>query len=142
MFMKKALVSMLIAAGTIGAVATPLTSVAQVDIQLNFGPPPVRYEAVPVPRRGYVWVPGYWDWRGRRHVWVSGAWVRERSGYAYQPHRWIERDGRWQFERGRWDRARGRDSDRDGIPNRVDRDRDGDGVPNRVDRQPNNPYRR
>ncbi|CAN7147255.1 DUF6600 domain-containing protein [Massilia sp. LjRoot122] len=33
------------------------------------------------------------------------------------------------------DRANARrDSDRDGIPDRVDRDRDGDGVPNRVDR--------
>lgn len=29
---------------------------------------------------------------------------------------------------------RGRDSDRDGIPDRVDRDRDGDGVRNRADR--------
>ncbi|SFB71068.1 thrombospondin type 3 repeat-containing protein [Massilia yuzhufengensis] len=27
-----------------------------------------------------------------------------------------------------------RDSDRDGIPNRIDADRDGDGIPNRVDR--------
>jgi len=36
---------------------------------------------------------------------------------------------------------RGRDRDRDGIPNRYDRDRDGDGVPNRFDRRPNN-YRR
>lgn len=142
MQMKKALVAMLIAAGTIGAVAVPLTSVAAVGIQLNFGPPPARYEAIPAPRRGYVWVPGYWDWQGRHHVWVSGNWVRQRPGYAYQPHRWTERDGRWQLERGRWDRSRGRDSDRDGIPNRVDRDRDGDGVPNRVDRRPDNPYRR
>ncbi|MDO8718323.1 MAG: hypothetical protein Q7K20_04980 [Polaromonas sp.] len=29
---------------------------------------------------------------------------------------------------------RGRDQDRDGVPDRVDRDRDGDGVPNRMDR--------
>lgn len=36
---------------------------------------------------------------------------------------------------------RGRDRDRDGIPNRYDRDRDGDGVPNYHDRRPNN-YRR
>lgn len=32
-----------------------------------------------------------------------------------------------------------RDSDRDGIPDRVDRDRDGDGVRNRSDRRPNDP---
>jgi hypothetical protein len=135
---------------TIGALATPITSVAAVDIQLNFGPPSVRYEVVPAPRRGYVWAPGYWDWRGHHHVWVSGSWVRERPGYAYQPNRWIERDGRWNLERGRWDHARGRDSDHDGIPDRRDptpygvsrsSDRDGDGVPNRFDRQPNNPYR-
>jgi len=32
------------------------------------------------------------------------------------------------------ERSARRDSDRDGIPDRVDRDRDGDGIPNRVDR--------
>jgi hypothetical protein len=35
-----------------------------------------------------------------------------------------------------------RDRDNDGIPNRMDRDRDGDGVPNRHDARPNNPRRR
>jgi hypothetical protein len=35
-----------------------------------------------------------------------------------------------------------RDLDNDGIPNRMDRDRDGDGVPNRQDARPNNPRRR
>ncbi len=129
MTMKRVLLSMLIAAGTIGAVATPVTSVAAVDIQLNFGPPPVRYEAVPAPHRGYVWVPGYWDWQGRHHAWVGGHWARERPGYADQPNRWIERDGRWHLERARWEHARGRD-------------RDHDGVPDRFDRQPNNPNRR
>ncbi len=34
------------------------------------------------------------------------------------------------------DRAARRDSDRDGIPDRIDRDRDGDGIPNRVDTRP------
>ena len=33
------------------------------------------------------------------------------------------------------------DSDRDGVPNRVDSDRDGDGVPNRLDSQPKDPVR-
>ena len=50
MFMKKVLVSALFAAGMIGALAAPLSSVAQVEIQLNFAPPVVRYEAVPAPR--------------------------------------------------------------------------------------------
>lgn len=128
MTMKKTLLSVLIAAGTIGALATPLTSVAGVDVELNFGPPPVRYEFVPEPRYGYAWAPGYWEWRGHRHVWVDGRMIRGREGYAYHPHRWMERDGRWQFERGRWEHARYRDSD-------------GDGVPDRFDRAPYNPYR-
>lgn len=128
MLMKKVLVSALFAAGMIAAVATPLPSVAAVDVYVNIGPPPERFERVPEPRRGYVWSPGYWDWRGNKHVWVRGSSVREREGYSYQPHRWVERDGRWNLERGRWDRARGRDSD-------------GDGVPDRLDRHPNNPNR-
>jgi hypothetical protein len=148
MFMRKMLLSALIAAGTIGGVATPLPSVAaaNVDIQLNFGPPPLRYEAVPAPRSGYVWSPGHWAWDGRGHVWVAGHWVTARPGYAYYAPGWVERDGRWYYRSSRWDR------DGDGIPNRRDPtpngfaprhgDRDGDGVPNRYDSHPDNPYRR
>jgi hypothetical protein len=153
MFTKKVMVSVLFAAGTIGAVVTPLPSMAAVDIQLNFGPPPLRVDPVPVARRGYVWSPGYWDWRGNRHVWVEGFWIAERPGYYYRPHQWVERGGQWYFERGRWDNARGRDSDRDGIPDRRDarpftpdsprgRDSDRDGVPDRRDAAPYDPNRR
>ena len=112
---------------------------------LDVAPPAVRYEVVPAPRHGYVWAPGYWDWRGSRHVWIRGHWVRERPGYVYYAPRWHQDNGRWRFERERWDRgdriARSGDRDRDGIPNRYDRDRDGDGVPNRYDSNPNNPRR-
>lgn len=115
------------------------------DIYVNVAPPAVRYESVPKARAGYVWAPGYWDYRGTRHVWVSGHWVRERPGYVYYAPRWHNDNGRWRFERERWDRgdrvARGGDRDRDGVPNRYDRDRDGDGVPNRYDSNPNNPRR-
>ena len=80
MFMKKVLVSALFAAGMIGAVATPLPSVAAVDIQLNFGPPAARYEVVPASRRGYVWAPGHWQWNANRnrHIWTVGYWERAR----------------------------------------------------------------
>lgn len=121
MIMKKALLSLSIAAGAVVAVATPVTSAAGAGVQLIFAPPPVRYEIVPAPIRGYVWVPGYWDWRGRHQIWVSGSWVREHPGYAYQSNRRIEG--------AHWEHARRRDSDRDGVPDRFDR-------------QPNNPYRR
>ena len=104
MLTKKLLVSLMIAAGTIGAIAAPLPSVAAVGVFVDIAPPPPRVEVVPAPRVGYVWAPGYWDWRGHRHIWVRGHWIRERRGYAYYPHRWVERDGRWALERGRWDR--------------------------------------
>ena len=122
---------------------------ASAEIYVNIAPPAPRHEYVPAPRAGYVWVPGYWDWRGNRHVWVRGHYERERAGYYWHPNRWVEVDGRWVLKRGRWDReryaeygyGRGNDRDRDGIPNRYDRDRDNDGVPNRYDERPNNPYR-
>ena len=41
----------------------------------------------PSARPGYVWSPGYWDWRGHRHVWVNGHWERARHGYVYHDAR-------------------------------------------------------
>ena len=107
-------------------------------MSINVGPPPLRYEAVPAPRHGFIWVPGYWNWQRDRHVWIAGDWVAERPGYIYAQPTWVERGGRWELRHGAW--ARG-DLDHDGIRNRCDRDRDGDGVRNRRDDRPNNPRR-
>jgi hypothetical protein len=122
MTMKKILLAAVVAA-TMGSIAVPAAAAVYVQV----APPAPRSEAVPAPRRGYAWAPGYWDWRGKRHVWVAGHWVKERRGYAYAEPRWVERDGRWTMERRGWQRA--------------SRDRDGDGVPNRFDSRPNNPNR-
>ncbi len=110
---------------SLGAVALPMAANAQVSVYFNSAPPPPRYEAVPAARRGYVWVPGYWNARGDRHVWHRGHWERSRAGYSYIQPNWVQRDDRWQFNRGRWNRG----------------DRDGDGVRNNRDRAPNNPNR-
>lgn len=128
------------AAIAIGSTALPPLALAQVDVNIIIGnpPPPVRWEAVPPPRMGYVWAPGYWGWDGYRHVWVGGNWVRERPGYVYVAPRWVDYGGRWRYEGARWNRHGPRgDLDRDGVPNRYDRDRDGDGRPNWADRNPN-----
>ncbi len=124
MFTKKVVVSALLAVGMVGAVATPLASVAQVDIQLNWGPPTPRYEVIPVPRNGYIGSEGHWQWRGNRHVWIAGNWQAERPGYAWQPQ-WVERKGGrgWDYRASRWGR-------------------DGDGVPDRRDARLNDPTRR
>ena len=101
MLINKVLVSALLAIGT---VAMPLPVMADVDVMLNFGPPPAVVEVVPPPRAGYVWSPGYYNFENDRHVWVRGDWRREREGYAYYSNRWVERDGRWRLEREHWER--------------------------------------
>lgn len=94
-------------------------------VDIRIGPPSPRVEVVPAPRAGYVWAPGYWDWRGNRHYWVAGNWQRARRGYVYSQPTWVQQGEHWRLNRGAW--ARG--------------DRDHDGVPNRVDRHPDNPRR-
>ena len=124
-------------AASLGA-APFAASAAPYGVTIDVAPPAPRHEAVPAPRRGNVWVPGYWNWTGHRHTWVPGTWVRERRGYTYAAPQWMERNGRWELRRGQWGRG---DRDHDGVPNRADRDRDGDGVPNSRDAHPNNPRR-
>jgi YXWGXW repeat-containing protein len=122
--MKKLITGSLVAA-TLG-LSIPAAARTNVDLVVNFGPPPVQYEYVPAPRAGFVWVPGYWDWRHGRYHWVAGHWLRHRAGYAYVPARWVDYGGRWHYSRPVWRSA----------------DRDRDGIPNRYDRFPDNPYRR
>jgi hypothetical protein len=141
---KRKLLLAALAVSSIGVI--PFTASAA-SIIVTEAPPAPRYEVVPAERHGYVWAPGYWDYRHGHYVWTRGHWVREHRGMYWHPHRWEQRDGRWVMEGGRWDRERYvqnrpmGDRDRDGIPNRADRDRDGDGVPNRFDRAPDNPRR-
>jgi YXWGXW repeat-containing protein len=111
-------------AAVLGSISIPAAARTNVDLYVNIAPPAPRYEVVPAPRIGFVWVPGYWDWRGHRHVWIVGHYARHRPGYYYAPARYVEHEGRWRYYAPGW---------RPG-------DRDGDGVPNRFDRAPDNPY--
>lgn len=111
----------------LGGIALPMAANAQAGVYFNTALPPARSQVAPAARRGYIWVPGYWNARGNRHVWHSGHWERSRPGYNYVQPNWVERDNRWQFNRGRW--------------NRGQRDRDGNGVRNIRDRAPSNPNR-
>ncbi|GAA0409173.1 YXWGXW repeat-containing protein [Massilia aurea] len=104
-------------------------------IIIKKAPPALRREAVPNARRGFDWVPGYWNWNGRRHDWVGGHWEKVRPGYAYQRAQWRQDRNGWHLDRGGWrQEVRGRDNGPRG-------DRDRDGVPNRHDNRPNNPNR-
>ena len=121
MFSKLKTLTLLAAASA----AISVSAVAAPYVEVHVGPPPVRYEAVPAPRAGYVWAAGYWDYRSHRHVWVNGHWEQARHGYVYHEPRWEQVNGRWRLHHGTW--ARG--------------DRDHDGVPNAVDAHPDNPRR-
>ena len=132
------------------AAFTPVQAQAQNRTEIivvQKAPPALRAERIPAARRGFEWVPGYWDWNGRRYTWVAGHHERVRPGYVYARPEWRRDRGGWVMVRGGWqhgdrvDRNNGRDRDRDGVPNRYDRDRDNDGVPNRADARPNNANR-
>lgn len=125
MLIGKVTAAVLLAAASAGFSADAL---ARPDIDIRVGPPPPRVEVVPAARRGYLWTPGYWGWRGNRHYWVNGNYVRERRGYVYSHPAWVQDGEHWRFNRGAWARGGG--------------DRDRDGVPNRFDRHPDNPNRR
>ena len=66
-------------------------------------PPPARVEVYGyAPGPGYVWIDGFWDWRGR-YVWVPGYWGRRphphavwERGHGYYDH------GRYYYRRGHW----------------------------------------
>ena len=119
--MRKLILGSIVAAA-LGSAALPAAARTNVDFYVNIAPPPVYAEALPAPRAGFVWVPGFWDWRYNRQHWVAGDWVPARPGPYYAPARWHYRDGRYYHRPAGW------------------RDYDGDGVPNRYDRAPSNPY--
>lgn len=100
------------AALTLGAAALmPLTSTAQTGarIYITSEPPAPRYEAIPAPRNGYVWAPGYWNWDGNRHDWVAGHWEASRSGQQYQRSEWRRDNDGWRLDRGGWQEVSHRD---------------------------------
>lgn len=121
MLTKKFLVSALIAAGALGAVAVPLPSAAA-SFDFFFNSRQARSD--------YSYGRGYHQ---------PSRFDRDGDGIPNRQDRTPDGAG------PRWDR------DNDGIANRYDRtpdgavrmaDRDGDGVPNRFDNFPNNPRRR
>ena len=73
----------------------------RVGIGINLAPPPPRHERV-ILRPGYVWAPGYWQMRGRRHVWVAGHSLPVRRGYAYRPARWYRQGPAWHLRAATW----------------------------------------
>jgi len=87
-----------------GSAAIAPLATAGVGIDITVAPPAPQVEVVPAPRVGYVWAPGFWEWRGNAHVWVGGHWIAERRGYHWAPDRWVQVGPRWHHEPGHWER--------------------------------------
>jgi hypothetical protein len=133
--------------GLLALSAGGLMASAHAQVIIKIAPPAPRVEAMPAPRVGYVWIPGAWDWDGRRYVWRTGRWEHGRAGHHWREDRWEQRNGGWVRVRGGWDREPVRHEPppppmRHEPPHGHGHDRDHDGVPDRFDSHPNNPYRR
>ena len=85
-------------------IVLPTIASAGVSVDIDVAPPPLRVETVPHARAGYLWAPGFWEWRNRGHVWVPGRWRAERRGYHWVPDRWEQRGPHWHRDRGHWER--------------------------------------
>jgi hypothetical protein len=85
-----------------GVSAMPAVAASPSEIINRTPPPPQREEAAPQPKNGFVWSPGFWEWRGTGYKWSPGEWIKERRGHQWQPYGWQERDGRWHFVHGGW----------------------------------------
>ena len=58
---------------------------------------------VPLPVPGYVWINGYWGYRGNDYVWITGRWEQPPRGRRrWEDGRWEHRGDRYQWRDGRW----------------------------------------
>ncbi len=121
---------LLLAAALLLAAGSALSQV-RVGLEVRFGPPAPRYEAVgPAPFHHAVWVRGHWAWDAYdgRYEWVRGSWIAARPAYAWSdggwyrtPRGWAWREGSWQH-RGARQEAFGRDNRNDRHDRYADRD--------------------
>jgi len=89
---------------TVATTIAPAVALSAVFVDVDVAPPAPQVEIVPGPRAGYVWAPGFWDWRGHNHVWVRGHWIRERPGWHWVPDRWDQVGPHWHHVGGHWER--------------------------------------
>ncbi len=65
-------------------------------------PPPVVGVVGYAPGPGYVWIDGFWDWRGH-YVWTPGYWGRPPRPHAvWVPGRAHYEHGHYSYRRGHW----------------------------------------
>ena len=67
-------------------------------------PRPRSFHVGPRHRRGYVWVPGHWEFVHYQDqwVWVSGYWTPARNGLAFHAGYWHQTLYGWVWVTHRW----------------------------------------
>jgi hypothetical protein len=103
------------AVAAIGFAAVPALSHDVIFTEIDSPPPAMQVEVVPAARTGYVYIPGYWDYRNNTYTWVSGHFEPARVGYVFVAPRYEQVDGRWRMYAGRWTN----DEEHGGLRNRI-----------------------
>jgi hypothetical protein len=67
-------------------------------------PPVERVEVIPAaPGVGFVWIKGYYAYRGGEYAWEPGRWERPAEGRtAWVPHHWEHDSHGWYLVEGHW----------------------------------------
>ena len=67
-------------------------------------PPPLRVESYgAAPGVGFVWINGYWGWRGNNYAWIPGRWERPPHPHdVWVAPRWESRGGHYRLREGHW----------------------------------------
>jgi hypothetical protein len=66
-------------------------------------PPATTAVAGNSPGPGYVYVEGYYDWRGGQYVWVPGTWsLPPRTSLTWVPGHWQPTAGGYTWVSGYW----------------------------------------
>jgi hypothetical protein len=86
------------------ALLLALTAGACARQTLEPAPPPRLAVELPPPSPGadYRWLPGHWEWTGRRYAWIPGRWVEAPPGAQWQDGSWMKRPRGWIWLPGHW----------------------------------------
>lgn len=73
-------------------------------VYVSLRPPAERVEVIPAaPGAGFVWIKGYWAYRGTDFAWVGGRWERPIEGRReWVADRWAHDRHGWYLVRGHW----------------------------------------
>ena len=54
------------------------------------------------PNKKAIWVPGHWQWNGRKYVWKSGHWGVRPGGKTWVTGHWQKSPRGWKRVPGHW----------------------------------------